>query len=132
MAQSLARALEGLSFPCDRAQLIEYARANNASSKALDALEAVPQRRFSSMTELLEAIPSKNEMRRRPASTPEEAPGEAEPAPALAEGGADVVEFPFTVQPPNLADPAAWLRLGAEWSASYVRMWHRLWGAWLR
>lgn len=146
MAQSLTRALEGITFPCDRAQLIEYARMNKASTKALSALEAVPHRKFSNMTEVLSAVPSKTEMRRRP--LPEEAPQEVEipeVGPAVGDVSAEPVSrpteepqtelppsFPYLLQPPNLADQSAWLRLGAEWSASYLRMWRRLWSTWLQ
>lgn len=150
MAQSLTRALEGITFPCDRAQLIEYARLNKASSKALTALEAVPHRKFANMTEVLSAVPSKTEMRRRPMF--EEAPFEEAPEVEIPEIGAEsgnvsaepvsrpTVEaqaesspsFPYMLQPPNLADQSAWLRLGAEWSAAYLRMWRRLWSSWLQ
>lgn len=174
MAQSLARALEGITFPCDRAQLIEYARTNKASSKALSALEAVPHRSFNSMTDVLAAVPSKTEMRRRPMAAeppgvkmaaepsdvkmaPEppgvnespEAPSmqaaqpvkEAlEPVAEMAEPVEEAVEaslqdmaetFPFMIQPPDFGNQSAWLKLGAEWGASYLRTWRRLWSTWL-
>lgn len=114
MPRPLAQSLEGLSFPCDRSRLIEYARRNNAGSKALDLLDAIPAREYASLTEVLSAVPSKSEARHRmPQAEPEAVEGRPEPVPDTARAGE---------RESSPADP--WSRL--------TRTWLRAWFPWLR
>lgn len=57
--QTLVQALEGASFPCDRAQLIEYARRNNVAHRTLAALEEIPERQYRDLGEVFTALPGR-------------------------------------------------------------------------
>lgn len=63
---SVTKALEGISFPCDRRQVVEYARTNNAGPMALSALEQIPDRKYANMSEVYVALPPKRRTSRRP------------------------------------------------------------------
>lgn len=69
-ARTLVQALEGMSFPCDRARLIDYARRNNVASRTLAALEEIPERQYHDLSEVFTVLPG------RPRQTTEALPGE--------------------------------------------------------
>lgn len=56
-ARTLVQALEGVSFPCDRAQLIEYARRNSVGNRTLAVLEEIPERQYRDLGEVFTALP---------------------------------------------------------------------------
>lgn len=67
-AQTLVQALEGASFPCDRAQLIEYARRNNVAHRTLAALEEIPERQYRDLGEVFTALPGRPQTEKQQAS----------------------------------------------------------------
>lgn len=115
MTRSLVQALEGISFPCDRSRLMEYARTNDAAARALESLAAIPERQYRDMTEVLSAVPSKTGKRPRPEEAPEAKPDFGITAPAL---------------PDMMATP--YWALGWEWTQTYLRLAQRLWHPWMR
>lgn len=64
-ARTLVQALEGVSFPCDRSTLIEYARRNNIAPRAMEALQEIPEGQYRDMTQLFTALPAKHEVGKR-------------------------------------------------------------------
>lgn len=56
-ARTLVQALEGVHFPCDRAQLLDYARRNNLGEGTLAVLEEIPERRYQDLGEVFTALP---------------------------------------------------------------------------
>ena len=89
-ARTLVQALEGVHFPCDRAQLLDYARRNNLGEGTLAVLEEIPERNYQDLGEVFTALPGTAAPRpqRRQAQTREpdqrrqdaEAPEQAGPA----------------------------------------------------
>ncbi|MGE5515164.1 MAG: DUF2795 domain-containing protein [Bacteroidota bacterium] len=73
-AQTLVQALEGASFPCDRAQLIEYARRNNVAHRTLAALEEIPERQYRDLGEVFTALPGRPQAGKPP---PDAGPSDA-------------------------------------------------------
>jgi hypothetical protein len=71
-ARTLVQALEGVSFPCDRAQLIDYARRNNLGGRTLAALEEIPEGQYRDLSEVFTALPG------RPQAAEPERPPQAE------------------------------------------------------
>ncbi|HLO76119.1 MAG TPA: DUF2795 domain-containing protein [Magnetospirillum sp.] len=65
MAQFITQALVGLSFPCNRAQVLRFAANHDISPRAMDFLQRLPEQQFANMTELVTALPSKNSLRDR-------------------------------------------------------------------
>ena len=55
-AAGAAAALEGISFPSDRAGLVGTARDNDAPEEVIRLLEEIPDRKFSTMADVTEAI----------------------------------------------------------------------------
>ena len=51
------KALQGLEFPASKSELIDYATERSATAKTLQALEALPERRFESQAGVVEAAP---------------------------------------------------------------------------
>lgn len=49
----LGPSLSGVSFPATRDELVELARRNQADDEIIEALQALPARRFADMTDLL-------------------------------------------------------------------------------
>lgn len=64
MARSLAQALEGLSFPCDRAHVLKFAEEHDISPRATDFLQRLPEQQYASMGELFAVLPSKGSLRK--------------------------------------------------------------------
>ncbi|HJA61191.1 MAG TPA: DUF2795 domain-containing protein [Candidatus Brevibacterium intestinavium] len=55
------KALQGLEFPASKSELIDYATERSATAKTLQALEALPDRRFESKDDVVEAVPQEPE-----------------------------------------------------------------------
>jgi hypothetical protein len=53
---TVAHLLKGIDFPCDREGVVDYARRNNATQKALAALESIPEQRYASMAEVFTGL----------------------------------------------------------------------------
>lgn len=64
MAQSLVQALDGLSFPCDRARVLAFADEHDISPRARDFLRRLPEQQYASMGELFAVLPSKGSLRK--------------------------------------------------------------------
>ncbi len=47
--------LKGIDFPAKKADLIEHAKKNGAETDVLDAIEAMPERDYESMADVMEA-----------------------------------------------------------------------------
>jgi len=56
-APNLLEALQGAHFPSDRTQLLDYARRNNLPEGALEALRAIPDRRYRNVDEVFVSLP---------------------------------------------------------------------------
>jgi len=56
LAATLQELLEGVPLPADRARLIEYARAQGAGERELEALRRLPDRRYRSLDEVGEEL----------------------------------------------------------------------------
>ena len=55
-AAGVAKALGGISFPQDRAGLVDHARNNEASAELVDLLERLPKKKFEDMAEVEKAF----------------------------------------------------------------------------
>ncbi|MCR6631417.1 MAG: DUF2795 domain-containing protein [Magnetospirillum sp.] len=123
MAETLQQALEGISFPCDRARLIEYARQFNLPPRALAALEEIPQRQYRDLDEVFTVLPAR----------PLEMVGGMEDIQrqAVEEAGEwwqqgwrmGLTPLELTVQ---------CLRAGAETWPQWIRLGQRLWFPWMK
>ncbi|MBC7908365.1 MAG: DUF2795 domain-containing protein [Rhodospirillaceae bacterium] len=111
-ARSLQQVLEGVQFPCGRSQLVEYARRNQVTARSLEALEAIPDRKYRDLSELFSALPSSRR-------------ATIAPAPQEEEEEEEVI--------PNPVDAAmqVWL-CGLQAWPEWVRLSQRLWFPWLR
>ena len=56
----IAQALAGISFPCDKNNILEHARRNNASQKALQAIQDLPSAQYSSMADVFAGVGEEN------------------------------------------------------------------------
>lgn len=136
MARTLVQALEGISFPCDRTRIVEYARGHDVSSRALEYLEQLPEQQYRDMTELFSALPAKSQRRPRlavvgrtqarpePERQPErqQRPEQQRPEPEPAQAAP---------QPDSFQPFAAW----AQWQSLWLRWFdscRRLWFPWSR
>ena len=131
MARTLVQALEGISFPCDRTRIVEYARSQDVSSRALEYLEQLPDQQYRNMTELFTALPAKSQRRPKLAVVSRSRPEPAEvrqPEPSLSEASS---QQPWQSQPP-LWSP---LPLMAQWQGLWMHgleTWRRLLFHWAR
>ncbi len=57
----IAQALAGINFPCNKNSIVEYARRNNASQKALEAIERLPSAEYSSMADVFKGVGEENQ-----------------------------------------------------------------------
>lgn len=55
------KALQGMSFPADRNQLLDYATDRDADEKTRTALEALPVGSYGSIEEVEQAVPQSPE-----------------------------------------------------------------------
>ncbi|HLO77572.1 MAG TPA: DUF2795 domain-containing protein [Magnetospirillum sp.] len=124
-ARNLVQALEGVSFPCDRARLIEYARNNNLASRALAALEEIPERQYRDLGEVFTALPGRVQPATAASAEEAEPAPEHEPEP---EAAGDI-----------LASPLEWWMLGWQqamlpWTLSVhcLRSSAESWPQWMR
>lgn len=58
------KALQGMSFPADQSQLLEYATDRDADDKTRAALEALPPGSYGSIDEVEQAVPQRPESAR--------------------------------------------------------------------
>ena len=52
----VAQALTGIDFPCDKNQILEHARRNNATKEALSAIENLPSAEYTSMADVFKGV----------------------------------------------------------------------------
>jgi hypothetical protein len=120
MARNIIQALEGIAFPTDRSRLVDYARRHNLTARSLSALEAMPQRNYASMADVLAALPSKSQMRRQMTQeSRSDQPGEEVPLESAMERWEDLAPPP--------ADPFGWQQMAVEWTRNYLEFWQRFW-----
>jgi hypothetical protein len=60
-SKTLVQALEGARFPCDRAQLLDYARRHHVPDDTLEVLAAIPERRYRDLGEVFVVLPPRAE-----------------------------------------------------------------------
>lgn len=126
-AKTLVQALEGVSFPCDRSQLIEYARRSDLGGQTLAALEGIPERQYRDLREVFTALPGRPQPQPQPQQEAS-APGEEfpPPVPAVMEwwmNGWRQVLMPWDVT-------AQCLRSSAEAWPQWLRLTRHLWFPW--
>lgn len=63
------KALQGADFPSDQASVLSYAVTRGADDKTLQALRAVPDGRYLSIQEVVDAVPQEPEGRDVPGGT---------------------------------------------------------------
>lgn len=64
-----SKALQGADFPATKDQLIEYAGSRGVDQKSLQALRGLPDKQFSSMDEVIDAVPQEPEGEDAPGGT---------------------------------------------------------------
>ncbi|WP_182347449.1 DUF2795 domain-containing protein [Tomitella gaofuii] len=64
-----AKALQGMAFPAGRAEVLDYARTRGADQKTLAALEALPDRTFTTHDDVAGAVPGQPEGTDQPGGT---------------------------------------------------------------
>jgi hypothetical protein len=57
----VTKALQGADFPADRAALLDYAQTRVADAETLQALRALPDRRYANLQEVAQAVPQEPE-----------------------------------------------------------------------
>ncbi len=119
---TIAQALRGLSYPCGRARVVEYARAHNVDPAALDVLKGIPDQTYASMAEVFKGVGLAPAQAPPPVGKPDTAarpprpvqpqrregrslPTE-EPEPATLEGQIEAGRPYATQLPPQPAEPA--------------------------
>jgi hypothetical protein len=55
-----AKALEGIDFPANRDQIVEYARQHNVTQDVLEWLRNLPDQQFSNMADVFKGIGQEN------------------------------------------------------------------------
>jgi hypothetical protein len=155
MARNIIQALEGIAFPADRSRLVDHARRNNLTARTLSALESMPQRTYSSMTEVLAALPSKGQMRRQSTSASGQQRSPEQPSERADQQGkrqperqeqeeeeeeekperSNVAQWPRQpLQQPTQApaDPFGLQGLAMEWTRTYLQFWQRMLSGWIK
>lgn len=128
--RTLVQALEGVNFPCDRAQLLDYARRNELGEGTLEVLEAIPDRSYRDLSEVFTALPG------RPGAQPQ---GEAEAGEEEGGGEEDLPPLPAPLEwwlngwrqmmmPWDVA--AQCLRGSVETWPQWLRMTRHIWFPW--
>lgn len=134
MARTLVQALEGISFPCERSRIVEYARQHDIAPRSLEFLERLPDQRYEDMTALFRALPAKSQRRPR-FDVVEERPGEAQQAEEPAESPVQQENqqeqpSPAPWTPTEPTEPAEWqpaLHQGANQLVQLAAQWQRFW-----
>ena len=53
---SIARCLNGMDFPANKNEIMEYAEDNNADDELLDTLERLPEKQYGNMADVMQGI----------------------------------------------------------------------------
>ncbi|PSK91903.1 uncharacterized protein DUF2795 [Haloactinopolyspora alba] len=67
--QRVAKALQGADFPASRGSLLDYAETRGIDQKTRNALHTLPERRFASITEVVESVAHEPEGEDQPGGT---------------------------------------------------------------
>ncbi len=67
--QRVAKALQGADFPAERTTLLDYAETRGIDLKTRQALHTLPERRFDSMSDVVESIAQEPEGDDQPGGT---------------------------------------------------------------
>ena len=63
------KALQGADFPATTGDLLRYAQSRGVDEKSLQALRALPERRFQAVEEVTDAVPQEPEGQDQPGGT---------------------------------------------------------------
>ena len=64
-----AKSLQGADFPKTKEEVLSYAQTRSADAKALEALHALPDREFTSIDDVADAVPQEPEGVDQPGGT---------------------------------------------------------------
>jgi hypothetical protein len=53
---TIAQALSGIDFPCNKNKLVEYAQKNNADQEVVDAIRQMPEAEYTSMADVFKGV----------------------------------------------------------------------------
>ncbi len=53
---TIAQALSGIDFPANRKDLVEHAKKNNADNEVIQALNGMPDEKYSSMADVFKGV----------------------------------------------------------------------------
>lgn len=131
MARTLVQALEGISFPCERSRIVEYARQHDIAPRSLEFLERLPDQRYEDLTALFRALPPKSQRRPR-FDLVEERPGEAQEAekPTESRVGPENEQEQPSAAPWMPTESAEWqpaFHQGANQLVQLAAQWQRFW-----
>lgn len=65
----VAKALQGADFPTDRATLLAYVETRDVDAKIVQALQTVPERNYTSMQQVIDAVAQEPEGENQPGGT---------------------------------------------------------------
>lgn len=122
-SKTLVQALEGVRFPCDRAQLLDYARRRHVPDDTLEVLAAIPERRYRDVGEVFTVLPQWAER-----AEGQEGEGEGVPLPWAVD--AWLHGWQQAAMPLEVASHC--LRRSAEAWPQWMRLAQRLWFPWTR
>lgn len=57
---TIAQALSGIDFPCDKQKLVDYAQNNNVDSEVLNAIRQMPEAEYTSMADVFKGVGQSN------------------------------------------------------------------------
>lgn len=132
-ARTLVQALEGAHFPCDRAQLLDYARRNNLGDGTLAVLEGIPERSYRDLSEVFTALPERPRQSGREQSERQAPEGGGEEAEEPERGGLAGPEWPPLPAPMEWW-LNGWRQMMMPWDAA-AQCWKgsaESWPQWLR
>ena len=58
---NIARYLSGIDFPCNKENLVEHARQNNADNEVLETLEDLPEGEYANMADVMKGYGEERE-----------------------------------------------------------------------
>ena len=61
-----SKALQGADFPATKDEVLDYAQSHGADSKSLEALHALPDRQYTNIDDVVEAVPQDPEGENQP------------------------------------------------------------------
>lgn len=128
MARNIVQALAGIDFPCELSRIVEYARRNELSGRAMENLQQLPERQFCSLDDLLSSLPGRRRATRFRVVDESAAPQAAPPAPS--QGRQEAEAPPAPSFPGGDIDPFMtfwqWQHVWLDWVALGVKAYCRM------